>query len=471
MAGAIGVPHSALTSGTSVRSTLLESYVFASGIHEPEISNILSYKYPQYYLTALLDRIEGGSENISQNVWSWYEMGRTRTTGTVTDISTGANGISTTTLTIDTGYSYLATAPINLGYLVVGDVIRFMTGATGRVTAVAAGNGTATYQNVVVEHIDGRTWTADEVAGTGVGATTTGTFGHVFNAQAEASSAPNGRMYLPEEKYNFTTILRRSFKVSGTEATNRTYIGTGGAWFFEQENIELKELARDKEGLVVFGTSYKGSSTTGDIKTGAGLWELALANGVSTTFASATGVTETDIQDTLQDMLVVGGASNKLGLCGSQIHLDVQRALKDYHIAGSINYGGFGGNEVGLDVTSYRLGGQTLDIVHYALFDDTAMLPAPATLSSTATNFKNAMLILDMGTDDKGKKLISLKYKELNGSSRKFIHAYEDGLMSADGNNGGKVANGGDYFSVHYLCEIGLECRIPERMGIIRAVS
>lgn len=46
MAGAIGVPHSALTSGTDARSTILESYVFASGIHEPEISNILSYKYP-----------------------------------------------------------------------------------------------------------------------------------------------------------------------------------------------------------------------------------------------------------------------------------------------------------------------------------------------------------------------------------------------------------------------------------------
>ena len=46
MAGAIGVPHAALTSGNAARSTILESYVFGSGIHEPEISNILSYKYP-----------------------------------------------------------------------------------------------------------------------------------------------------------------------------------------------------------------------------------------------------------------------------------------------------------------------------------------------------------------------------------------------------------------------------------------
>lgn len=419
-------------------------------------------------MTALLDRIDGGSEEISQNVWSWFEMGRTRKGGTITDISTGANGISTSTVQFDTGYTY---GSGNLGYLIVGDVIRFHTGATGRVTAVGAGLGTATYQNVTVEHIDGRTWTADETAGTGVGATTTGVYGHVFNAQAEASEAPNGRTYLPEEKYNFTTILRRSFKVSGTEATNRTYIGSGGAWFFEIENIEMKELARDKEGLVVFGSSYKGSSTTGDVKTGAGLWELALANGVKTNFAAATGVTETDIQDTLQDMLVVGGSSNKLGLCGSQIHLDAQRALRDYHVAGSINYGGFGGNEVGLDVSSYRLGGQTLDLVHYALFDDVSMVPTPATLSSTATDFKNAMLILDMGVDDKGKKLISLKYKGLNGSSRKFVHGYEDGMMSADGQNGGKVANGGDYFKIHYLIEMGLECRVPERLGIIRATS
>lgn len=469
MAGAIGVPHTALVSGTQAVNTVLESYVFASGIAEPEISNILSYKYPQYYLTALLDRIDGGSATVAQNVWSWFEMDRTRKSGVITDQTTNGSGISGAVFTFETGFAWDGGS--QLGYLIVGDVIRFHTGATGRVTSSVVGVTDSGVQKVAVTHISGATWTADEAVETGVGTALAGVYGHIHSAFPEASEAPNGRTYLPEEKYNFTTILRRSFKVSGTEATNKTYLGTGGAWFFEIEGIEMKELARDKEGLVVFGDSYVGTSTTGAVKSGTGLWELALEFGTKTTFASGTGVSEIDIQDTMKDMMVVGGSSNKLGLCGAQIWTDAQRALKDYHVSGSINYGSFGGNEVGLDVASYRLGGQTLDIVYYALFDDQAMLPTPGTLSATAVDFSNTMLILDMGTDDKGKKLISLKYKELNGSSRKFIHGYVDGMVSADGQNGGKVAHGGDYFSINYLCEMGLECRVPERLGSIRAIS
>jgi hypothetical protein len=471
MAGAIGVPHAALTSGTSARAVVLENYVFASGIHEPEISNILSYKFPQYYLTALLDRIQGGSSNIAQSTWSWFEMDRTRKWGTISALSIG-NGTTTTTVEV-AEFVYAAAsgaAGINQGYAIVGDVFRCSTGATVRVTAVTLGSSSATAQKLTISPVDGVTLTNASVVGTGVG--DGNTLGHVYNAQVENSDAPTSRVYLPVEKFNFTTIMRRTFKVSGSEATNRTYIGNGGAWYFEQENIEMKEFARDKEGLVMFGEAYSDGTTAGTVKSGKGLWQHALDDGISTTFAAATGITETDIQDTLKDLMVQGGSANVIGLCGSQIHLDAQRALKDYSMSGAINYGGFGGNEVGIDVSSYRIGGRTLDLVYYALFDDVAMVPhSGSTATAAETDFANAMLILDMGSDDKGHKLLSLKYKELNGSSRKFIHAYETGMMSPDGNNGGKVSGGGDNFSVHYLCEVGLEARLTNRLAIIRATS
>jgi len=471
MAGAIGVPHAALSTGVSKRSVVLENYVFASGIHEPVISNILSYKFPQYYLTSLFDRVKGRTENIGQSTWSWFEMGRTRKWGTISALSIG-NGTTTTTMEV-AEFVYAAASGatgINHGYAHIGDVFRVSTGATVRVTAITYGSSSAVAQKLTVSPVDGVTLTANSVAGTGVA--DGNTIGHVYNAQAENSDAPESRVYLPTEKFNFTTILRRSFKVSGSEATNRTYIGNGGAWYFEQENIEMKEMARDKEGLILFGEAYSDGTTSGAVKSGKGLWQHALDDGVSTTFAAATGITETDIQDTLKDLRVQGGSNKLVGLCGSQIHLDAQRALKDYHVAGSINYGGFGGNEVGLDVMSYRIGGKTLDLVYYELFDDTAMVPhSGSTATAAETDFANAMLILDMGDDDGGHPLLSLKYKELNGSSRKFIHAYQTGMMSPDGNNGGKVSGGGDNFSVHYLCELGLEARLTNRLAIIRATS
>ena len=456
--GQIGAPTGALVGGVAARSIILQDYVFQSGISAPEVSNILSYKYPQYYVTALLDRI-GASAGIAQDTWSWFTMDRTRQSGTVSSIS-----ISTSNVTFEvTEFDYNAGA--DLGYAVVGDVFRAQSGATGRVTASVVSTTLTNKQKITLASLDGSTWTADQTAGTGIA--NASVIGHVFSSFEEGSSAPNGRTYLPTEDYNRLTIMRRSFKISGSEFTNKTYIGDGGAWYFEQENIEMKEFARDKEGLVMFGVL--GSS--GTTRSSRGIWDWANSEGVQTTFAAATGVTETDIQDTLTALLVEGGSDRLLGLCGSTIYTDAQRALKDYHISGSINYGGFGGNQVGLDVQSYRFAGKTLDLVYYSLFDDSAMVPFAGTASSSEVDFANTMLVLDMGTTDKGQPLISLKYKELNGQSRKFIHGYETGMMSPEGTNGGHVSNGDDSFSVHYICEVGPEVHLANRMAIIRSVS
>ena len=104
---------------------------------------------------------------------------------------------------------------------------------------------------------------------------------------------------------------------------------------------------------------------------------------------------------------------------------------------------------------------------HYPLFDDTAALPYAGTPSATKYNFKNTSLWLDLGTDDRGQQIISLVYKK----GRKMIHGIEPGMVSPDGNHGGVVSNGGDYFSIHYLCEFGTKVVIPNRLGILRATS
>ena len=52
-----GNPTPPLVAGNSVREPILQGYVFQSGLHKPEVSSILTYKYPQYYLTSVLDRM------------------------------------------------------------------------------------------------------------------------------------------------------------------------------------------------------------------------------------------------------------------------------------------------------------------------------------------------------------------------------------------------------------------------------
>ncbi len=447
-----GNPTQPLVAGNSVRNPTLSNYVFQSGIHKPEHSNILSYKYPQYYATALLERI-GAYEGIGQDVWSWNILDRTREGGTVSSLT----AVGSTTITFEvTEFDLTST---NLGYLIVGDVIRTQAGTLGRVTASVVSTVLTAKQKVTVAKVGGGNWAATDIADAEE-------FGHVYNIFPEASDAPNGRLYLPVEEYNRLTILRRSFNISGSEFTNRTYLGDGESWYFTIEDIEMKEFARDREGLVLFGDRDDGTH-----QSSRGILDYALTDGINTGFVGATGVAESDLQDHIEKMVIEGTSNEVTVLCGARFLKDVQVALRDYALDGAIAYGTLGANMAGLDFQSYRFMGKTIHFAFYELFNDGAMVPFDGTASSDDINFSNFSLWLDLGTDQGGQNLITLKYKDLDGQSRKFIHAYEVGMMNPEGMNGGFVANGKDAFTIHYLSEIGIEVRLPNRLGILRATS
>ncbi len=344
----------------------------------------------------------------------------------------------------------------------MGDVIRLQSGATGVVTASVISTVLSDVQKVTARRIGGDDWDAAAIADGDV-------FGHSHSQFEEGSSAPKYRLYLPTEEKNALNILRRSLKITGSEFTNRTYVGDGSAWYFTQEDLEMKEFAKDRELLTVFG-EYESSSTL-TRKSTRGLWQYIETYGVNNGFATAAGVSETDIQDHIKELMIQGSSDTITVLAGSDFMTDFQRAMKDYVLNGAVDYGTFGEQMVGLDVVCYKFLGKTIYLKYYELFDDTAVVPYVSDGSSADVNFANASLWLDLGTDSTGHKLITLKHKELDGVSRKFIHAYEDGMMSATGSTGGKVANGDDSFKVHYLSEIGVEVRLANRAGILRSTS
>ena len=438
---------------TLVTDPILQSYVFQSGIHKPEHSNLLSYKYPQYYLTSMMDRL-GPSEGLGQDVWSWTVMDRTRRGDAVGALDSGTG---TATNVITTGYNWTAAQP---GYLVVGDIIRIADGAHAgemmRVTVSADSGSTPGKQAVTL------------VSQAGTAALTLGAgdkFGHATNAFGEASTAPEGRIFLPEEEWNALQIIRRSFSVSGSEFTNRTWLKDGSAWYFTVEDIHMKEFALDREIALMWGVKQG----TG-IKSTNGLIQFALDSGIENGFAAAAGVAESDLRDHIVDMFNEGVGNEIYVLCGSKFLADVQVALAAYTLNGAISYGAFGDNTAGLDFMSYKFMGKTIHFAHYQMFNDQEVLPV-VTAAASVIDYSNFSLWLDLGTGSNGEKLISQRHKELDGQSRKFIHAYEVGMMNPNGPNGGEVSSGKDAFTIHYLSEIGLECRLPNRLGILRANS
>jgi hypothetical protein len=147
-------------------------------------------------------------------------------------------------------------------------------------------------------------------------------------------------------------------------------------------------------------------------------------------------------------------------------------SLKDYKIHGSTP-DSLGSRMAGLDFSGYSFAGKTVYFAYYELFDDPAVLPFVSTPSATAVNFRDFSLWLDMGSDSSGRKLFTLKYKALNGAQRKFIHKIIPSMMTFDGSgeDGGFAANSFDGVEVQLLSEIGLELRLPNRHGILRANS
>lgn len=440
----ISYPNSLTTDPGS--GMLLQDYVFQSGIHKPEHSNLLAYKYPQYYMTALLERL-GASEGVAQDTWSWNVMDRTRKAATV---SGGTLGSATATFT--------TTIP-DSGYFIPQDVVRTDSGSLLVVTATGDSGG---FQTITVKKVGGGNITTADIDNGE-------TIGHVFTSFGEASSAPEGRNFLPTTEYGQLTTLRRSLSISGDEFTNRTYLGDGKSWYFENENILMNELAKDRENLIMFGIQ----ETDGTRKVSKGILDFVETGGKVNTFASGAGVSETNIQNHIKSLLKEGlGGSGKeyTVLCGADIYMDIQRALKDYAIDGALSYGAFGDNLAGLDFSAYKIAGVKANFVYYEPFEDVETLPFRGTPTAAKTDFSNFSLWLDMGTDSAGERLIKLKHKEHDGVNRKLVHAYETGMVGRN-QQGGEVANGDDAFKVHLLSQIGVQLKFANRMGILRANS
>jgi hypothetical protein len=119
------------------------------------------------------------------------------------------------------------------------------------------------------------------------------------------------------EDENYTQIIKRAMKVTGSEMSNKTILGDGKAWYFEVENILMKEFARDREVLVMFGQKANANG----IRWTRGIYDWVTTSGILTTYASTPGVSESDLQAHIQKLVREGGSAEYLVLCGSKFPL------------------------------------------------------------------------------------------------------------------------------------------------------
>jgi hypothetical protein len=441
-------PTSVSSGGTYYNSTgLLEGHIFAQGMEKPDVLSALIIKYPEFYLTSLLEKI-GATGEIDNNTLGWSIMGRTRKSAVISSVANGTS--ATATLTLDTTYD---SASGNLGYFLVGDTVRIaQSEEIGRVTAV--GNSGGTVQTIDVVRSGGGNWSTSLVLATW-------SIGHVGSMYGEGSTGAGGyRNYFPDNDYNVTTILRRDFKITRDAMKSKKWVDAPGGknWWYAQEDFEQREIMRDVEATLLCGKRFKSTSLQG-ANLSRGLFEYASGSGVTSTFSSAIGVQEADWSNLLTQLSDQQGGNEVIALCGTQILADTQHAFADRYR--SIPNSEKAASIAGLNFQSYEILGKKVHLAKYEAFSDTSIFPAIAA-TSTAKDPRNLALILDFSQTENGPN-IQMKYR--NGA--KMIQKLIPGMPSP----GLEAANKFDGIEGALLTEFMPVCFLPNRLGLLYANS
>jgi hypothetical protein len=413
----------------------------------PDVLPDVISKFPQFYLLSLTEKI-GASGTVTNSTQSWHKQGNTRTAAVASAV---ANGTTTTaTLTLDTAYS---AANGNLGYFLVGDIVRVAeSDEVGLVTAV--GNSGGTVQTIDVVRYNGGSWSTALVD-------TNANISHIGSAFEEGSTGPGYRNYFPENDWNITQIERRAFKITRDAMTAKHWVtGPNGEkkWYTSVENVEQRNLARDIEATILWGKRNKASGLQGKNFT-RGLMEYATGSGITKTFSSSLGVQEADWADLLTELSDQQGSNNLIALCGSTILRDTQFALKqDYR---SIPNSEKPAELAGLNFQSYEIMGKSVHFAKYELFSDTSLVPA-VDASSTVKDYRNLALILDFSQTENGAN-IQVKYRD----GARMIQKMIPGMPSP----GPTAASSVDAIQGELLTEFMPQCFLPNRLGLIYANS
>ena len=430
-------PSSITGTGTTSAASVLSGHIFNAGLEQPEILRDLIIKFPNYFFSKLLEEIPDVSGEIESDTYSWQIMDRTRKGAVLTYVS----GAGTGAVVVATD---IAASGTNLGYFLVGDEVRVAnTGENFRVTAVSVSGG---FQRITLEKFDADSTVAQaELDGYSIG--------HIATGFARGSAGSGGtRVYLPGSDYNVTNIHRRGAVIERGVMAQKTYVDDA-SWYFKQEDFEQKEFLRDFQLKVLFGKLNKG--TVNQTK---GIMNYAENSGNTVGFNSTIGVQEADWMTLAESLIPQQGSDDLVVLMGQRIFIQNQAALGDRYR--SIPNSEKPAQLAGLNFNSYEIGNKKFHFKYFDVFSDTAVVPS-VTPSSTAKDFKNVALVLDMGYATPGQRNIQVKYRK----GAKFIQKMITGMASP----GLTASNAYDGLQMELLCEFTTACLLPNRLGLVYA--
>jgi len=463
---------------TSVALATQDNYVSsltttALNMHKRDVSEDLVKRYGDQGITGLLELL-GNKKECTQTQFEHYEEALMHNAVKLTMDGSAPSAAATAaeTMTLVAEDNVDASGPDTILDGSVADhpvrqydVILFHTGDMVLVTSDPVGTESL---SIVVAPLT--SWTGNLSASTTVRGAIVG------NMHAEGTGQPGSILPRVHTYSNKCMIIKESFEVTGSEATNVVYFkvdnehfGSGYLWYLKGEQDTFKRFQDYSEMMLLLG---KQVTNTGVITNGSngteGLLPFVEDNGQSMDLGAAS-ITMADWDAIVKSLDKYRGAKENALYAGINLSLDIDDLLASQgaYAAGGANYGTFNNSKdmaLNLGFNSFNRGGYTFHKKTYDLFNHPKLLG----VSETSTfNYPGYGIVIPMDSrrDAKsGDKIPSLRirYKAVPGYSREMEHWLTGSAVLKN------KTNATDSLLSHYRTERGFEGFAPNRFMLIK---
>tara|TARA_R100000951_G_scaffold28632_1_gene24558 strand:+ start:1079 stop:2413 length:1335 start_codon:yes stop_codon:yes gene_type:complete len=417
---------------SNTQQATLSNYVSTLNLHKRDVDEQVYARYGAQGITGLLEMM-GAKKECTNGTFEHFEESLLHDYITVTAVNIGAKS----------GDLVLGTTTVAAQPVRPGNVLRNASGLTLHVSAVAQDGGDVdvtvyNYANANIGNLAG----ADLK------------FAIIGTEYTEGSGQPLTLTPKVTQYTNTTMIIKESFQVSGSEASNVSYVKVDGGylWYLKGEADTYKRFLDYAEMQLVLGKKYSNASAApgGAITGTEGLMDFIDNGGIKGTLDAA--ITMDDLDATIKQLDKFRGSKENALMCGINLSLDIDDIIgAKMGSASGASFGTFGNDKdmaVNMGFNSFSRGGYSFHKKTYDLFNH------PSLGEGLSLAGDGIIIPMDSQRDAKGGDMIPslrMRYKAVPGYSREMEHWLTGSAVLANKTNGDDVLN------CNYRTERGFE--------------
>ena len=438
-----------------------------AGLHKPEVSEDFVKRYGSQNLTGFLDVI-GAKAPVSNFQFSHYEEDWIHQSFTAAAAGVAlTNGIE---IVMSAGPS------TDTSFVRPGAVLLFKDGNMGLV--VAKSTGTAVAPTSALDGYTANSTTTPSATahviqvlsydGSVIAVALNDTITVVGMEFAEGTGQPDGITPRVLEYSNTCMILKESYQVTGSEATNKIWFKvndeatgqSGYLWYLKGEGDTYRRFQDYSEMMMLLGEQAVVASAVSALNAAPGITSgvrgtTGLLNfmGNTHTYNQLAGFNLSDFDSMIRTLDKNKGSRENTVWAGLDLSLAIDDAVAAMFAGGGISYGSFNGAEeiaVALGFKSFTRGGYTFHKKTYQPFTHLPMLGA------SGYDYAGMGMVIpgDSGRDAKSGESIPalrVRYKAAEGYSREMEHWLTGSAGLA------QATSDVDELRCHYRTERGFE--------------